>query len=258
MAKITRRSYKRKKIVMGIALFGAIGLVSTGFAAWVLSASASQDKGMSMTVATVDPKSMNIVIDGIYTTSDIGGAQKVADIAGTISQNDEFAFDAPVSDNTGRVRYGSNGDTEKGELLSLSILGHVENAQNMADSAHNGLTIALKDTIPAGLASASAAGEVDSVARKAYIDLPECFTDTVVIEPVAPFTNETDGTQTAYFRTDVAFEWGEEFAHKNPSIYFDEDGAGVSDERMQALLDDMKAILDTVTTFEVTITAIPN
>ena len=33
MSKITRRSYKRKKIVMGVALFGAIALVSTGFAA---------------------------------------------------------------------------------------------------------------------------------------------------------------------------------------------------------------------------------
>ena len=41
MSKITRRTYKRKKILMGAALFGAVGLVSTGFAAWVLSASAS-------------------------------------------------------------------------------------------------------------------------------------------------------------------------------------------------------------------------
>ena len=258
MSKITRRSYKRKKIVMGVALFGAIALVSTGFAAWVLSASASQDKGMNMTVGTVDPKSMNIVIDGIYTTSEIGSAQKVADIASGISQNDEFAFDAPVDDNSGRVRYGSNGDTEKGELMSLSIFGHVENAQNMADSAHNGLTISLKDTIPAGLATASAAGEVDGVARDAYIVLPDCFTSAQVIDPVTPFVDEANGTKTAYFRYDVAFAWGAEFGDVNPSLYFDAAGASVSDERMQALLDDMKAILDTVASFEVTITAIPD
>ena len=53
MSKITRQSYKRKKIVMGFALFGAIGLVSTGFAAWVLSGSTDKSSETSLSVGTV-------------------------------------------------------------------------------------------------------------------------------------------------------------------------------------------------------------
>ena len=62
MSKITRRSYKRKKIIMGAALFGAVGLVSTGFAAWVLSASTSVEQKASLNVGTISDKNMSFEI----------------------------------------------------------------------------------------------------------------------------------------------------------------------------------------------------
>ena len=71
MSKITRRSYKRKKIIMGVVLFGAVGLVSTGFAAWVLSASATSDNSANLKVGTVSDNSMtfeNVKVKGLDTT----------------------------------------------------------------------------------------------------------------------------------------------------------------------------------------------
>lgn len=37
MAKLTRNSYKRKIILFGVIVFMSIALISTGFAAWVMS-----------------------------------------------------------------------------------------------------------------------------------------------------------------------------------------------------------------------------
>ena len=37
MVKMTRKSYKRRKIILGVSLFSSVALVSTGFAAWVLA-----------------------------------------------------------------------------------------------------------------------------------------------------------------------------------------------------------------------------
>ena len=72
MSKITRRSYKRKKIVMGVALFGAIALVSTGFAAWVLSASAQNQQQGNIKVGEVSDKSMAVQNVKIYGMNDAG------------------------------------------------------------------------------------------------------------------------------------------------------------------------------------------
>ena len=43
---------------MGVALFGAIGLVSTGFAAWVLSASANAETPANLKVGAVSETNM--------------------------------------------------------------------------------------------------------------------------------------------------------------------------------------------------------
>ena len=40
MAKLTRKSYKRKKVAFAAVVLGGVALVSSGFAAFVLSANA--------------------------------------------------------------------------------------------------------------------------------------------------------------------------------------------------------------------------
>lgn len=48
MAKLTKNSYKRKVILFGVLLFMSIALISTGFAAWIMSTNAKIMKMMEM------------------------------------------------------------------------------------------------------------------------------------------------------------------------------------------------------------------
>ena len=56
MAKLTKKSYKRKRVLMGLALFMSIALVSTGFAAWVISSSVEKEGEGHVSAGTVSDK----------------------------------------------------------------------------------------------------------------------------------------------------------------------------------------------------------
>ena len=202
MSKITRRSYKRKKIVMGLALFGAIGLVSTGFAAWVLSSNASAQPETGLKVGAVSESTMQI------TDVKIKGKDTKRGSA-TLNQEIEtnvFSFNPKHDDDTGRVRYGASGD-ECGERLALTISGKISEAQNLGQ-----LTIGPK-TIP------DAVGQAETAQ---YIVVPACMKGIVTLVENTDYTiTEEAGIYTASFSYKVEFEWGNTFGGVNPGEYYD-------------------------------------
>ena len=62
MAKLTRKSYKRKKIAFAAVILGGVALVSSGFAAWVLSANATGNATGGVTVGEVKDASLEMTI----------------------------------------------------------------------------------------------------------------------------------------------------------------------------------------------------
>ncbi len=232
MAKITRRTYKRKKIVMGLALFGAIGLVSTGFAAWVLSASASNQQNPNIKVGSVSDKSMEFENVKIYGLNDAGEE--------VLTSN--YSFNPRFDDNTGRVRFGSNEGADEGERLSLTVKGQIKEAQNLGT-----LKVSF-DAIPDELAQAVTAE---------YIVLPACAN----AEQIIPFTlPEGTGSKTLDFEYEIAFEWGEAFGGVNPGDYYDQTSGAGHDATIAEVKDTLEAmhtLLDNVQ-FSVTFEAIPN
>ena len=203
MSKITRRSYKRKKIIMGVALFGAIGLVSTGFAAWVLSSNANREQGANLKVGTVSDTSMrieNVVVRGKDTKR---GSPTIDEM---IETND-FSFNPKYNDNTGRVKYGAVGD-DCGERLSLTISGVIKEAQNLGQ-----LTIEPK-TVPDAISTAATAG---------YIEVPACLLGSVTLVENTHYTiSENEGLTTANFEYTISFGWGSLFNNENPAEYYDD------------------------------------
>ena len=237
MSKITRRSYKRKKIIMGAALFGAVGLVSTGFAAWVLSASATDNQSATLKVGEVSDKSMtfqNVKIYGIDT-------EPGSTTLGTEIETSDFSFNPAYTDDTGRVRFGrGDANSDVGERLSLIIRGEVTEAQNLGS-----MTIEPK-TVPTALATAETAG---------YIVVPDCLKSQ---QTVTYTVNTVAGVSTATFSYTVAFEWGATFGGVNPSVYYDSAaGSSVSIADVNTTLTALHTLLDTVE-IEVTLTANPN
>lgn len=226
MSKITRRSYKRKKIVMGLALFGAIGLVSTGFAAWVLSSNANKDQDAGLKVGAVAESSMeikNVAVKGVDT-------KRGSDTLGQEIETNVFSFNPKWDDNTGRVRYGAEGD-DCGERLSLTISGIVTEAQNLGS-----LTIGPK-SVPDKVAQAETAG---------YIVAPECLKNTVTLANPADYSvTVNDGISTASFTYKVEFAWGSKFNGMNPAEFYDDSDA--TNAEINEVLTAMHNLLDGLT-----------
>ena len=63
MAKLTRNSYKRKIILFGVIVFMSIALISTGFAAWVMSQEKKQSTSGNVTVGAVTEGNIEVTLD---------------------------------------------------------------------------------------------------------------------------------------------------------------------------------------------------
>ena len=63
MAKLTRNSYKRKIILFGVFVFMSIALISTGFAAWVMSADDKVEDDGNVDVGVVKDSTIDIIFD---------------------------------------------------------------------------------------------------------------------------------------------------------------------------------------------------
>ncbi|MCR5185138.1 MAG: hypothetical protein K6C32_03560 [Bacilli bacterium] len=250
MSKITRRSYKRKKIIMGAALFGAIGLVSTGFAAWVLSAPAVQDKTANLSVGVVDDKNMQFEDVVTYKTGD----------ANKVSYN-TYHFEPLADDDAGRVRFGG----ENPQMLSLTVEGTLSHVQNLG-------------TLTAIISVTNKADDFAEALTKEYVVAPEAYNGEVTLfangaiptAQQAAFTQTTtgDADKTMVFTYEVKFDWGDFFEGMNPGLFFDDTTAGLAYQQgsnndsttadtVAGHLKDLHDLLDGVQ-LQLTLTAEPN
>ena len=101
MAKLTKNSYKRKVILFGVLLFMSIALISTGFAAWIMSTNANYEDDGNVSVGTVTD-----------------GSIKLTDVA---LSTDSIKFEPLEEDTTGRVR----NDGTNFESLRIVVTGNV-------------------------------------------------------------------------------------------------------------------------------------
>lgn len=242
MAKITRNSYKRKIIMFGIMLFVSIALISTGFAAWVLSTQAKKDGNGNVTVGYVKDASFEITFD------------KITDQYGTVITNaDElkFSFEPAKDDNSGRVRW----DGTNCENLVLTFEGTVTNYQYLG-------TFNVKMTI---------SNDIQKLVTDGYITLPSCAKnadgsyiystiDSTSVESGNGISFDKQENDTAKFTYKIAFGWGAKFGGVNPSKYYDSvDGLVVEDADVKKTLDDFYALMDTTqlkdNKFSITFTA---
>lgn len=250
MSKITRRSYKRKKIVMGLALFGAIGLVSTGFAAWVLSASASNTQDPQIKVGTISDKSMafeNVKVYGIDTNPSHTGQNGTFE---TEIELNTYSFNPRHDDNTGRVRFGGNDGADDGERLSLTVRGTITQAQNL------GKLLVSFDKEVVGQDSLLPLKFRQAVSEE-YIVLP----DWAEAGKEITFTLSGEGAEkVASFSCEIAFTWGNAFGGMNPGDYYDQVSGPGHDASVAELSDKLTAMHDLLDnfTFGVTFEAIPN
>lgn len=236
MAKITRKSYKRKKIVLGATLFASIALISTGFAAWVISQDATNKPEGTIGIGTVK--------DG------------AVDFVGVKQSTNKFVFDCKADDKDGRVYFEEDETNKGGELLSVTVSGYIKQPKYFKS-----LTVSM--TVPESITTA--ANE-----EHKYIVLPACVTTTQTITPAESnytvLESDTElinagctaGEELLPFSYEIKFAWGDAFKTLNPGIYFDDEESGgkaVELTEVKRIMNDFKTVLADGGNYTVTLKA---
>lgn len=223
MAKLTRNSYKRKIILFGVIVFMSIALISTGFAAWVMSQEKKQSTSGNVTVGAVTEGNIEVILDPLIVK--------------------DFKFEPKESDTTGRVR----NDGTNFESLTVTVTGTIKNTQFLKEAT---IKMNVKDAVK----QAETAG---------YIILPECANSEVVLTLTESGTNEKKFSYNITFKWGSKFGGenpGEYYdsAAFNPSEEELNGFEGTQEEKITAyiksVLNAFHELLDTAT-YEVVVTA---
>ena len=210
MVKLTRNSYKRKIILFGVLIFASIALISTGFAAWIMSTNAHKDTSGNVTVGQVTDSSL-----------------KIEDLA--LSKN-ILMLEPKEDDNTGRVR----NDGTNFESLETTVTANISPTAYIKE-------VVVKFVVPLG---------VKNAAKEGYIVLPEfaCLEEEVAtFANGKKYTlTEADKGEAKYALSEIIkITWGEKFKYKNPGVYYDNDPVGqeVKDAEVKKTLEDFRALV---------------
>lgn len=223
MAKLTRKSYKRKKIAFAAVILGGVALVSSGFAAWVLSNNATDDKTGGVHVGEVKDASLEMDIKlktKRYTKDDQDWVAQDDVNSGKFNFNPEYGDYEGAG---GRV-YNDKESNDKFDCENLT-LRYTVTISSTSKSAFKQLEVTMTET------GTDATKITTATTTNKWVVAPKCFgkTEIVKAETVTPTETQGEKNITIYtwlFDYDLTFAWGEGFNNMNPAKYFDEDETG--------------------------------
>ncbi len=233
MAKLTRKSYKRKKVAFAAVVLGGVALVSSGFAAFVLSANAEQKNEGGIQVGTVKNGALTMRVYSYNSAT----SEKGDEIAtGATLTKEYFSFDADVKD----IEGNADGNGKKGEEVQNNVKYEAEEGRK-PENLKNTFVIEITsdtDSLKSFAVSMTTKG-TEGFAKPVnagFVVLPDCAADGG-ITPITDFTKNptyTNDTCTVKkeaveggtgfkwtFTYTVAFKWGKRFNGENPCYFFD-------------------------------------
>lgn len=234
MAKLTRRSYKRKKIAFAAVIFGGVALVSSGFAAWVISAEKDANENGSVTVGQVVEANLGMKVEWKVTGAKDTTYTAIADEGDNANKAGNYSFNCSKDVTSGRFRYGTGSNVTDGSDADqcLSLTFRVTVTSSLDNFGSLNVTFANNDKIDAAVAAE-------------YISAPEGFyasKDAAAETQGKNFSSTTKGSENTIFTKtdtgvgastyqwvssdiDVAFDWGKTFGNDSPENYYNT-GAG--------------------------------
>lgn len=226
MKKVTRHAFSKKAIMITASLFVTLALITTGFAAWLISSGASGEGTGNITTATIDDARLGLTV--------------------AMAEGKDFVcFGPQADDKVPHIMYDppKEGEKDDKEVLTATVTGTINNYDRLKEF---NITIKISDkALKAAGYTWTETGEGSLKnrtytynAEKAYISLPEYAVDTDgrflplpsdTSKTTAPKTISagdsmfTDGTteNEKRFTFDVTFGWGEKFKGCNPGKYLD-------------------------------------
>lgn len=232
MKKVTRHAFSKKAIMITASLFVTLALITTGFAAWLISSGASGEGTGNITTATIDDARLGLTV--------------------AMAEGKDFVcFGPQADDKVPHIMYDlpKEGEKDDKEVLTATVTGTIKNYDRLEKF---NITIKISDkALKAAGYEWTEPNEGSSESRtytykpeKACISLPEYAVDKdgrFLPLPSDPFNKTTapktisagdsmftDGTteNEKKFTFDVTFGWGEKFEGCNPGKYLDGEEPG--------------------------------
>ena len=241
MAKLTRKSYKRKKVAFAAVVLGGVALVSSGFAAFVLSANADQKNEGGVEVGILENKALTMQVFKV----DASGNKAGEPLANGKLEDYYFSFDADEADIEGNAANKSKTTHENG-LISEGLYSNRAFYFNKSGNDHperlsNTFVIEISSateslySFTVKLTTSGTDKDFDTPVTNGFITLPGCsdetgskITDFATASQtfgsdscsVAKTGDETKGFPWT-FKYTVSFAWGPRFNNMNPCYFFD-------------------------------------
>mgnify|MGYP007084590777 FL=1 len=230
MKKVTRHAFSKKAIMITASLFVTLALITTGFAAWLISSGASGEGTGNITTATIDDARLGLTV--------------------AMAEGKDFVCFGPQADDKHPdIRYKAPVGDEKDdkEVLTATVTGTINNYDRLEKF---NITIKISDKALTAAGYTWTETNEGSLKNRTYtynagnacISLPEYAVDTDGrFLPLPSDTSKTTAPKTISagdsmftdgatenekkFTFDVTFGWGEKFEGCNPGRYLDREVA---------------------------------
>lgn len=205
MKKSIKKSSRRKWVVGGVAFFGSIALLTTGFATWVVGVNDNNESNtVNVNVETTENASVSFTMT--Y-------ASESADNTITIDEPDNYSFEGKKIINPGEGE--SKFDfTVTFESVDITI-GHGAQEKN----GYDGIEFAITGTNNEIQSAGNKLGTARSGSSWTYLAAPE----TKTFEELKLVKADEDGTSAITWtgsNVEIAFDWGTFFGGDTPCTYY--------------------------------------
>lgn len=213
----------KKMAVAGISLLGSIGVISTGFAGWIIGAPSQQGGG-----------SGTITADGEVTTL---GLEKVSGAFGTGAALDEkifFGANAASKPNGWLTANLGEKEANKEDLkaeytfvvkytnvttITVSDISFVETGSTYSTLMDNGETSGVVGALPTLKDSASTDSGYVTISKT---EVDNKFVVDATNKKATLATTKLATEQTLTIKFSIGFAWGAVFEHQNPMDYYND------------------------------------
>ena len=242
MKKKLVSSSKRKWVVNGVLAFGAIALLTTGFATWIIGVqNANDDVSANVTVETATNESVELI--ATLGESAIKLAETTEVSTGVVKE-DNPTGDLEITFSSITLKYGDNWLEEGHEVKNLTIKFATQ--EDLGEEGSIGQNASNNVTDTADLINKRDLGDAQNYT---YIDLDADFTGFNA--SAASSTKEGNLNVLTWTGVKYTFSWGTFFGGKSPATYYNETfKAGASSTDAANIESELKAMHDAFMTGE--------
>lgn len=208
-----KKSSKSKSLTLGIAILSSAAIVSTGFAAWVISGGAEASVSGTIEADTVINREHTIAFASGVDQSNLG----------------KIFFGTPKTNPTGIAGNWLGTEGKEKENLSISttftVANVAEDLKNTEDSIKNIIDVesATNKTRFEETTTTGAETKYSTLAGKNYLaDLPaiKLGGDGTSVGVHITFASKDDASKTATFNLKIVFGWGSYFGNDGPYVFY--------------------------------------